>query len=120
MLNLARWDAVTDWFPAVEITADEEEYLIRAEFPGVDMKDVKVKIQEGILTAEGVRKKETQEKNKRFRRIARSCETLVRSCALPDDAAEDRMRAEFKDGLLLVHLPKTERTRAKPLKVSVG
>src|SRR5689334_30357 len=118
MLNLARRDAVADWIPAVEITEDEEEYLIRAEFPGVDMKDVNVKIMRGSLIAEGVRKKEALETSRRFHRIARSWETLVRSCALPDDAAEDRMRAEFKDGLLLVHLPKTERTQAEPLEVS--
>src|SRR2546426_2987313 len=98
---------VADWAPAVDITEDDKEYLIKAEIPEVEKKDVKVTVQDGVLTIQGERKKETEEKdNKRFHRVEHFYGTFVRSFTLPEDAAEDKTRAEFKDGLLLVHLPK--------------
>jgi HSP20 family protein len=110
---------VADWAPTVDIAEDEREYLIKAEIPEVDKKDVKVTVQEGVLTLQGVRKKETELKNKRFHRIERSYGTFLRSFTLPEDAAEERMKAEFKDGLLLVHLPKSEKAKPKVLEVKV-
>jgi len=110
---------VVDWVPTVDVAEDEKEYLIKAEVPEVDKKDVKVTVQDGVLTIQGVRKKEIEEKSKRFHRIERSYGTFLRSFTLPENAAEDRMRAEFKEGMLLVHLPKAEKPKAKALEVKV-
>lgn len=110
---------VADWVPTVDIAEDEKEYLIKAEIPEVDKKDVKVTVQEGVLTVQGERKKETEEKGKRFHRIERAYGTFVRSFTLPEDAAEDKIQAEFKDGMLLVHLPKTEKPKPKAVEVKV-
>ncbi len=110
---------VADWAPTVDITEDDKEYLIKAEIPEVDKKDVKVTVQEGVLTLQGERKQEREEKGKKFHRIERSYGSFVRSFALPDDVSEDKLKAEFKDGMLLVHLPKTEKPKPKAIEVKV-
>jgi HSP20 family protein len=117
--NASEVMTVADWVPTVDIAEDEKEYLIKAEIPEVDKKDVKVTVQEGVLTVQGERKKETEEKGKRFHRIERAYGTFVRSFTLPEDAAEDKIQAEFKDGMLLVHLPKTEKPKPKAVEVKV-
>src|SRR5438876_5688337 len=94
---------VADWVPMVDIAEDDKEYLIKAEIPEVDKKDVKVTVQDGVLTIQGERKQEKEEKDKRFHRVERSYGTFVRTFSLPEDVAEDRMKAEFKDGVLLIH-----------------
>jgi HSP20 family protein len=111
---------VTDWMPTVDIAEDEKEYLIKAEIPEVDKKDVKVTVQDGVLTIQGDRKKEKEEKGKRFHRVERFYGTFMRSFALPENAAEDNIRAEFKDGMLLVHLPKMEKPKPKQVEVKVA
>jgi HSP20 family protein len=110
---------VADWVPTVDVAEDEHEYLIKAEIPEVDKKDVKVMVQEGVLTIQGERKKEITENGKKFHRVERMYGSFLRSFALPDDVAEDKVKAEFKDGMLLVHLPKTEKPKAKVVEVKV-
>jgi HSP20 family protein len=110
---------VADWAPTVDISEDEREYLIKAEIPEVDKKDVKVMLQEGVLTLQGERRQEKEEKGRKFHRIERSYGTFVRSFTLPEGVAEDKLKAEFKDGMLLVHLPKSERAKPKAIEVKV-
>ncbi len=108
-----------DWVPAVDISEDDKEYLIKAELPEIDKKDVKVTVQDGVLTIQGERKQEKEEKGKRFHRLERSYGAFLRSFSLPEDAAEDNIKAEFKDGMLYVHLPKSAKSRAKVIEVKV-
>jgi HSP20 family protein len=110
---------VADWMPTVDIKEDEKEYLIKAEVPEVDKKDVKVTIQDGVLTIQGERKQEKEDKGSRFHRVERSYGSFIRSFTLPVDVAEDQLKAEFKDGMLLVHLPKTEKSKPKAIEVKV-
>jgi HSP20 family protein len=110
---------VADWAPTVDIAEDEKEYLIKDEIPEVDKKDVKVTVQDGVLTLHGERKQEKEEKGKKFHRIERSYGSFVRSFTLPDDVSEDKVKAEFKDGMLLVHLPKAEKPKPKAIEVKV-
>jgi HSP20 family protein len=110
---------VADWAPRVDITEDDKEYLIKAEIPEVDKKDVKVTVQEGVLTIQGERKQEKEENSKRVHRIERFYGTFARSFALPEDVEEDNLKAEFKDGMLLVHLPKAEKPKPKAVEIQV-
>jgi HSP20 family protein len=111
---------VADWVPRVDIIEDDREYLIKAEIPEVDKKDVKVTVQEGVLTVQGERKQEKEEDNgKRFHRVERFYGTFVRSFFLPEDVDVEKLRAEFKDGMLLVHLPKTEKLKPKAVEIQV-
>jgi HSP20 family protein len=109
--------AVAEWAPLVDISEDDNEYLIKAEVPDVKKEDVKVTVEEGTLTIMGERKFEKEEKSKKYHRVERAYGSFGRSFSLPDDASPAKITAEFKDGLLTVHLAKT--TRAKPQHIEV-
>lgn len=113
MLSLA------DWMPSVDISETESAYLIKAEIPGVDKNDVKVTIEDGMLTIQGERKQEKEEKDKKYHRIERSYGSFMRSFRVPDDADESAVKAEFKDGLLNVTLNKSKKSRSNAVNVSI-
>jgi HSP20 family protein len=110
---------VADWVPAVDISESEGEYLIKAELPGVKKEDIKVTLQEGVLTIQGERKQEKEEKGRKYHRIERSYGTFIRSFTLPDSADDSKVSAEFKDGLLYLHVPKSEKAKPKAIEVKV-
>src|SRR2546428_1116989 len=111
---------VAEWAPLVDITEDDKEYLIKAELPEVKKEDVKVAVENGVLTISGERKSEKEEKNKKFHRIERAYGSFERSFIVPDDADADKVIAEFKDGVLRVHLPKSEKAKPKQIEVKVA
>ena len=112
--------AVADWSPSVDISETDDAYLIKGEIPGVKKEDVKVSVQDGMLTIQGERKMEKEEKNKKFHRVECSYGNFVRSFRLPDDADENKVKAEFKDGMLNVSLPKTEKAKSRSINVTVS
>lgn len=109
-----------DWVPEVDIIESDKEYLIKAELPEVKKEDVKVSVEKGVLTIQGERKQEKEEKGKKFHRIERSYGSFERSFTLPDDADEGKVSAEFKDGILSVHLAKSEKAVPKPIEVKAA
>ena len=109
-----------DWAPAVDIQETDKEYLLKAELPEVKKEDVKVEVAEGVLTIEGERKQEKEEKGKRFHKIERSYGKFVRQFALPTEVDTAKLQADFKDGVLNVHLPKTEIAKPKAVEVTVA
>ena len=111
---------VAQWSPVVDITEDDREYLIKAELPEVRKEDVKVTVENGVLTLSGERKFEKEEKNRRYHRIERAYGSFSRSFSLPDDAEDGKVTAEFKDGLLTVRLAKNEKARPKSIEVKVS
>jgi HSP20 family protein len=111
---------VADWAPTVDISETEGEYQIKAEIPEVRKEDVKVTLEDGVLTIQGERKQEKEEKGKKYHRIERSYGSFVRSFSLPDLIDEEKVKAEFKDGVLSLHLPKSEKAKPKAIEVKVG
>lgn len=111
---------VTEWAPAVDIVEDDKEWLVKADLPEVKKEDVKVTVEDGVLTVTGERKFEKEEKDKKYHRIERSCGSFLRSFALPDEADATKVNAEFKDGVLKVHLPKSEKAKPKAIKVKLS
>ena len=109
-----------EWAPSVDISEDDHEYLIKAELPEVNKEDVKVTVENGVVTIKGERKFEKEENHKKYHRIERSYGSFVRSFALPEEAAPDKITADFKDGVLLVHLAKSEDTQPKHIEVAVN
>lgn len=103
---------LSEWTPAVDITEDEKEFLIKAEIPEVKKEDLKVSVENGVLSLSGERKFEKETKDKKVHRVERSYGSFTRSFALPDETNPEKVAAEFKDGVLKVHLPKE--TPAKP------
>jgi HSP20 family protein len=104
----------------VDITETDNEYLIKAEIPEVKRDDVKVSVQNGVLTLQGERKKEKEEKGKKFHRVERYYGSFLRTFSVPDNVDETKVVAEFKDGVLNVHLPKTEKAKPKAIEVKVA
>jgi len=111
---------VAEWVPSVDITEDDKEYLIKAELPEVRKEDVKVNVENGVLTITGERRFEQEEKGKRYHRIERSYGSFARSFTVPDDADDSKVSAEFKDGVLAVRLAKNEKARPKTIEVKVN
>ena len=111
---------VSEWTPLVDITEDDKEYLIKAELPEVKKEEVKVTVENGLLTISGERKIEKEEKGKRYHRVERAYGSFVRSFSLPDDADGNKVNAEFKEGVLRVHLAKSEHTKPKQIDVKVS
>lgn len=111
---------VAEWAPLVDITEDEKEYLIKAQLPEVKKDDMKVSVQDGILTIAGERKSEKEEKNKKFHRVEWAYGSFSRSFTLPEDADAEKVAGDFKDGVLKVHVPKSEKAKPKKIDVKVG
>ena len=112
--------AVPEWAPLVDISEDEKEYLIKAELPEVEKEDVKVTAEQGTLSITGERKFENEEKGKKYHRVERSYGSFVRNFSLPDDASPAKVSAEFKDGVLSVHLAKTQKAKPTHIEVKVA
>jgi HSP20 family protein len=109
-----------EWAPAVDVSETDNEYTIKAEIPEVKKEDVKVTLQDGELTIQGERKQEKEEKGKRYHRIERSYGSFLRSFSLPVNVDESKAKAEFKDGVLTLTLPKSEQAKPKAIDVKVA
>jgi len=111
---------LADWSPLSDITEDDKEYVIKAELPDVKKEDVRVTVENGVLTISGERKFEKEEKKKKYHRIERAYGTFVRTFSLPDVADAGKVKAEFKNGVLTVHMPKSEKAKAKQVEVNIA
>jgi HSP20 family protein len=111
---------MSDWTPTVDICETDREYLIKMELPEVRKQDVKVTVEDGVLTIQGERQQEREEKGKKFHRVERSYGTFLRGFTVPDDVDGAGVSAEFKDGMLALHLPKSEKAKPKAIEVKVG
>jgi HSP20 family protein len=114
------WFTQAQWAPLVDISEDDHEYLIKAELPGVEKDQVKITVENGVLLLAGERQSEHKEKNRKYHRVERSYGSFIRSFGLPDDADGTKVKAEFKDGVLKVHLPKDENAKPKRVEIKVN
>jgi len=131
-MNLIRWDPFreidrlqartffADWTPPVDIQETDTEFALKADLPDVKKEDVKVEFENGVLSVEGERKQEKEEKGKRFYTVERDYGKFVRRFSLPTEIDGDHIKAEFKDGVLHVHLPKTAHAKPKTIPVKVA
>jgi HSP20 family protein len=111
---------VPEWAPLVDIAEDEKEYLLKVELPEVQKDDVKVTVEGGTLTISGERKVEKEQKGRKFHRVERFYGRFERNFSIPEDAEAGDVKAEFKDGVLRVHLAKSEKARPKQIEVKVS
>ena len=111
---------VAQWCPRVDIVEDDKEIIVKAELPEVKKEDVKVTVDEGVLTILGERKFEKEEKNKKYHRIESEYGSFSRSFTLPAAVQGDAVAAEFKDGVLKVHLPKETKPGSKAVEIKVS
>ena len=111
---------MTEWAPPVDITEDDKEYLIKTELPEVRKEDVKVTVENGILSISGERKFEKEAKGKKYHRVERAYGNFVRSFGLPDDVDANKVDAKFSDGVLTVHVAKSEAAKPKQVEIKVS
>ena len=100
------------WTPPVEISETEMEFTLKLEVPGMMKKDINIEYEKGILTVSGEKFEEKKENdNRRYHLIERSFGSFERSFSFPEFVEGEKISAEFKDGILMIHLPKTEESR---------
>src|SRR4030095_9962962 len=104
-----------EWAPLGDTPQDDKEYVIKAELPEIKKEEIKVTVENGVLVLSGERKFEKEEKGKKYHRIERAYGSFMRSFGLPDDADTNKVNAEFKDGVLRVHVAKSETARPKQI-----
>ncbi len=110
---------VTEWAPLVDISEDDKEYMIKAELPEVKRQNVKVTVERGVLTIMGERRFAKEETTRTYHRVERAYGNFGRSFSLPDDANPGKITAAFQDGVLTVHLAKTEKAKPHSIEVEV-
>ena len=111
--------AVADWSPEIDISQDDHEYLLKADLPEIKKDDLRVTVEDGILCVSGERKSEKEDEKRKFHRVERSYGSFRRSFTLPADTDSKKVTAEFRDGVLKVHLPTTAIAKTKALQVKV-
>jgi HSP20 family protein len=105
------------WSPAVDIYETENELVLTAELPGIDEKDVEIKVEDNTLSIKGERKFEKETKEENYHRIERAYGSFFRSFSLPNYVDQEKISAEFENGLLKIHMPK--KAEVKPRKVKI-
>jgi HSP20 family protein len=108
-----------EWAPSADISETDQEYLIRAELPAVKKEDVKVTLDQGMITIHGERTEDKETKDEKFHRVESFRGAFSRSFSVPDNIDDKGIRAESKDGVLTVRLPKTKASTAKTVEVKV-
>jgi HSP20 family protein len=108
------------WQPLVDIFENDEAVVIKAELPGVDQKDIEVKIEDATLTIRGERKQETEIRKENYHRIERYYGTFQRSFSLPQSIDRERVVAACDKGVLTITLPKKEEVKPKQITVEVS
>jgi len=122
---LGRWpttrpgEGMYDFLPPADVVEHEKEYLVKIDLPDVKKEDVKVLFDDGVLTVRGERRVEKEEKGEKVHRTERFYGSFERSFMLPEDVDPKLIRAETKEGVLTLTLPKTATPKAKPVAISV-
>jgi len=107
------------WAPVSNIVETDKEYLIKAELPEVRKEDVKIMLEDGVITISGERKHEKEHKDENEIRVESFYGSFSRSFSLPENIDAKSIRAESRDGVLKVHIPKTEAAKERPIAIEV-
>lgn len=134
MPTIAEWDRLTsdffgdrfedteltDWTPAIDITEDNDAFVVIADLPGLTKKDISINIKENMLTIGGERTVEKKDENKNYCRTERRYGAFKRSFQLTDKVIADKITASFKDGVLTIKVPKAEEVKPKEIEIKVA
>ncbi len=109
-----------EWVPAIDVSEDENHVVVKAELPGMNEKDIDVNLQNSVLTIRGEKKKEEEKKGEQYYRLESSYGAFQRAITLPSEVDSEKVKANFKNGVLKIELPKKETAKAKKVKVDVN
>jgi HSP20 family protein len=110
----------SDWCPAVDIAEDNKEYTLTADLPDIKREDVHVTLRNGSISLTGERKRESQEANRSYLRVERYYGKFERTFALPENILSESIKAEFTDGTLQVHLPKSKESTINTKEITIS
>lgn len=116
--SIANFDS-QEWSPAVDIADEEDKFIIKADLPGVKAEDIKVTVENDVLTIKGERESEKREQTNNFKRIERFSGSFMRRFTLPEAANLEKIKAKTTDGVLELTVPKKAKTKANRLEVKV-
>jgi HSP20 family protein len=124
--SLRRWPrppaegrVASDWAPAADVSETEGEYLIKADLPAVRKEDVSLTVQDGVLTLSGERRQEKHAESEKLHRVERTYGSFARRFALPENVDEQGIRAESRDGVILIHIPKHKVEQPQPRQIEI-
>jgi HSP20 family protein len=109
----------SEWAPSVDVSETEDTVVVKAEAPGIDPEEMDITLSEGILTLKGEKKREREEKEENYHLVERAYGSFSRSVRLPAVVQEDKVKANYKDGVITIILPKTEQAKEKSIKIEV-
>ncbi|MDP2960008.1 MAG: Hsp20/alpha crystallin family protein [candidate division Zixibacteria bacterium] len=108
------------WTPNVDVNETKDEIVVTAEMPGLKKEDIKLSVQDNVLTLSGEKNHEKEEKDANFYRLERNFGSFCRSFTLPTSVEADKIKASFKDGILKVTLPKSEKVKPKEIPINIS
>jgi HSP20 family protein len=108
------------WIPAMDLVETDDDFVLRADLPGLSEQDVNIELEDNVLTISGERKAEHEERKEGYYRVERSSGTFSRSLTLPEGVDPDAVRASFDRGVLEVRVPKPEAKKPRKVAISVG
>lgn len=108
------------WAPVIDIEEDNDNFTVKAELPGIKKDDIKISVRGNLLSIAGERKQESKVKNRTFHRIERSYGNFMRTITLPSEVNADNVKATYKDGILIITLPKPESMKPKEISIEIS
>ena len=121
LLNFPQADGTTvPWVPALEVSQEKDNYIVKLELPGVNKEDVKLSLEQGTLTITGERKAETKSETSEVFHSERFYGRFQRSVNLPESVDAKQVKAQYKDGVLTVTLPKSEESKPKQIDITLN
>lgn len=109
-----------DWYPALDLLEEKNQYVLKADLPGIKKEDIKISFEHGVLRIDGERKSEAEHKDRQAHRIERSYGRFVRVINLGTDVDQNKIKANYKDGILEISVPKSEAAQPKSIDIQVG
>jgi len=107
------------WAPFLDLSETDENLIVRAEVPGISPRDIQISLVGNTLNIRGEKKQEKEQKEENYYRMERSHGSFSRAVSIPCEVEEDKVDARYKDGVLTITMPKTEKARAKEIKIDV-
>jgi HSP20 family protein len=108
-----------EWAPALDLAEGRDQFVVRVELAGVDPKEIEITVSGGTLTIQGERKLEREEKDGHYHRMERSYGPFLRTVRLPSAVEEEKVKAQYKDGVLKITIPKPDEAKKKKMGIEI-
>ena len=108
-----------EWAPSLDVSETRDNFVVKAEVPGIDAKDIDISLTGDVLTIKGEKRQEKEEKEEDYHLVERSYGSFSRSVRLPAEVESNKIKASYKNGILNITLPKSEKVKAKEVKIKV-